>query len=220
MDLDSSGLRIDGRMLGPLVVNAQDSFLDFPDSLYPQDRRMPKDDRVEPLRQFVARLDSPVLEIHCAPELVFGLVKPLLRAIAQAGVRMVKLCEQGKCVEIRLWDRSEASERFQDSIVQLQLLEDSLVVGSGIAPIPEDPALRDGASWHPEFLTGRRRGDTPNADGKWADALVGTTRRRYPRIRLVVLEPHPRIRMGEVQVLAEWLAKSGLPLAVLGNVSP
>ncbi len=222
VDLDSSGLWIDGQMLGPLVVNAQDGYLDFPDSLYPQERWLPKDYRVEPLRQLVASLDSPEVEIRCAPELGFGLVKPLLRAVAQAGVRNAKLCEQERCVKISLRDRSEAADRFQDSLVQIQMFEDSLLIGSGVAPFPEDPALRDGASWRPAFVSGRRisPGRLEQADLDWVASQVDSTWRSQSRIRLLELEPHPKIKMGEVQRMAAALAKSGLPLAILGNVAP
>lgn len=222
VDLDSNGLRIDGRKLGPLVVNAQDGYLDFPDSLYPQERWLPKDYRVEPLRQLVASLDSPEVEIRCAPELGFGLVKPLLRAVAQAGVRKAKLCQLEKCVEISLRDPSEATDRFHDSLVQLQMIEDSLSIASGVAPVPEDPALRDGASWHPAFVSGRRVpvGTLTKADLDWGASQVDSTWRSHPQIRLLELEPHPKIKMREVQRMAEALAKSGLTLAILGNVAP
>lgn len=222
IDLDSSGVKVDGRKLGPLVVNAQDGYLDFPDSLYPQERREPKEYRVESLRLLVASTESPVVEIRCAPELRFVLVKPLLRAVAQAGVRNAKLCQLEKCVEISLLDRSEAADRFQDSLVQMQMFEDSLLIGSGVAPFPEDPALRDGASWQPAFVSGRRisPGRLEQADLDWGASQVDSTWRSQSRIRLLELEPHPKIKMREVQRMAAALAKSGLPLAILGNVAP
>lgn len=221
VDLDANSLRIQGRMAAPLVTNRQDGFLDFPDSLYPPNRQNPNDHRVEPLRRYLANLDSPVVELRCAPDLRFVLVKPLLRAVAQSGVSEAKLCDlQGPCMEILLRDRSESATRFHDSILLVQVLEDSLVVGTGVAPIPDNPALREGALWQPVFLAGRRLGVSHNTDGQWADSLAGATRRRNRGIRLLILEPHPKVQVGKVLELARTLAKVGLPLAILGNSAP
>jgi hypothetical protein len=54
----------------------------------------------------------------------------------------------------------------------------------------------------------------------WADSVVVTLRRDRRQARLLVIEPHPKVRIGQLLGLAGHLAKGegALPLAILGNL--
>lgn len=225
VDLEPQGLRIDGHECGPLILNPSDGYLDFPDSLYsPGDRQGMGYPRVEPLwRLATGKPGASAVELRCDTNLRFMLLKPLLRSLAQAGVATVALGDrQGRNVEVKLLDPSEAKPLFHDSLIQVQILEGAFLVGAGVAPVPQEPGLYESFSLQPAPLAERpmHAGEPRAAAWNWVDSAVAAEHRSRGQARLLEIQPHPMTRIGEVLGLARHLAggQGTLPLAILGNL--